>query len=254
MYDEAAVRLTGRAVNFPAGPGGAAGLAESLSRANSALEELQDPGESAGPCSQWPKHRSLLATCLCNPSSFASASVSIRPCLPLQHKVSDGCIVRYILNGVLLTVCLHVDMRGQGRGQACSFVSGLDHTRIPADGGKTLSRGRPRKKSSQDSQPAANKGSSRYRGVSWNSNCNRWRAQVRCLRLPSPCEPCTGRGCHLLTAPSLQHLFMLHGGTGGATRSWSLNSAVHKCLALLQPAFKLCTARCWAGYNVSTSM
>ena len=73
VYDEAALRLTGRAVNFPAGPGGAAGLAESLSRAHSAPEELQDPGESAGLCSHRHKH-SLLATCPYNPSRPCKAA------------------------------------------------------------------------------------------------------------------------------------------------------------------------------------
>ncbi len=42
-------------------------------------------------------------------------------------------------------------------------------------------RGHARKKSSADSPPPALKGSSKYRGVSWNSNCNKWRAQVSAL-------------------------------------------------------------------------
>ena len=80
VYDEAALRLTGRAVNFPAGPRGAAGLGESLSGANSAPEEPQDPGESAGLCSHRHKH-SLLAACPCNLS---------RPC-------QDTCIQKILL-------------------------------------------------------------------------------------------------------------------------------------------------------------
>lgn len=54
---------------------------------------------------------------------------------------------------------------------------------LAADGSalRVSSRGRPRKNSSADSPAPALKGSSKYRGVSWNSNCNKWRAQVSCL-------------------------------------------------------------------------
>ena len=112
VYDEAALRLMGRAVNFPAGAGGSAGLGESLSRASSAPDEDLDEGEAAGLYSHAQQH-SELATCLCDPLQFCSLLALIRSYLLPQRKASDACTVLVmILRGVLLTVCLHVDMGG----------------------------------------------------------------------------------------------------------------------------------------------
>ena len=109
VYDEAALRLTGRAVNFPIGPGGAAGLAESLSRANSAPEEAQDPGETAGAA------RGTSTTCSPTIRAInfkpARSPVFRKPCLPPQHEVPDVCIaLLLVLTGGLLSVCLRADI------------------------------------------------------------------------------------------------------------------------------------------------
>lgn len=67
---------------------------------------------------------------------------------------------------------------------------GLDRaTSAPAElalaGGvvSVSARGRPRKRpahgGSAGGLASGTKGSSKYRGVSWNSSCSRWRAQVR---------------------------------------------------------------------------
>lgn len=77
VYDEAAARITGRAVNFPNDPQAPA-LDESLSRANSVSDEPLDQGEphSFMSCAEQQSLRCLIATVeasshqqdACNPS------------------------------------------------------------------------------------------------------------------------------------------------------------------------------------------
>ena len=103
----------GALVNFPAGQdGSAAGLGESLSRANSAPDEPQDPGEAAGIYSQG---QQALPACHLSvqpiPDLASHTSVPMRPCLLPQHNVSYICTVLVLSPDpgrvVLLNVCLH---------------------------------------------------------------------------------------------------------------------------------------------------
>lgn len=76
VYDEAAARITGRAVNFPDGSAAAA-LVESLSRANSASDEPLEQGE----------HHLVKISFLCRDGCFVPYCAAC---------ASDGC--RFLLN------------------------------------------------------------------------------------------------------------------------------------------------------------